>query len=57
MQVICCVCQKTKNQNGWGKKMDGAGAKVSHGYCPRCLSDLLSRVDSFFAAQDCRKTA
>ncbi|MGV1099593.1 hypothetical protein ACUUL3_09345 [Thiovibrio sp. JS02] len=57
MHVICCVCQKTKNRNHWVSKATPAGAKLSHGYCPRCYRQLLERMNDFSARQEYRKSA
>lgn len=44
MEVICCVCQKTKKQNGWVKRRINLSKKLSHGYCPQCYLDFMQRV-------------
>ncbi len=52
MQVICCVCQKTKSRNLWRKKAADPGTKLSHGYCPHCYQQLLERVHNHSASQE-----
>ncbi|MBU4177337.1 MAG: hypothetical protein ACYC0O_13760 [Desulfurivibrionaceae bacterium] len=57
MQVICCVCHKTKNHKGWAKQAARSGVRLSHGYCPRCYRQMMEMVDNFFVLNGCRKSA
>lgn len=57
MQVICCVCHKTKNHKGWAKQTARSGGQLSHGYCPQCYQQMMERVTNFFVMNDCRKSA
>ena len=57
MQTICCVCQKTKNHNGWAKQAARSGAQFSHGYCPQCYKQMMERVENFFLMNGYRKSA
>lgn len=57
MQIICCVCQKTKSHKGWTKQAAGSRAPHSHGYCPQCYQQILEKVENFFGLTDCRKSA
>lgn len=57
MQIICCVCHKTKNHKGWGKQAARSGAQISHGYCPQCYKQMMERVENFFVMDGCRKSA
>ena len=57
MQVICCVCHKTKTHNSWTKQAVRSGVQLSHGYCPQCHKQMMERVANFFAMNGCRKSA
>lgn len=57
MQVICCVCHKTKNHKGWAKQAARSGAQISHGYCPQCYRQMMEMVENFFVLNGCRKSA
>jgi hypothetical protein len=57
MQVICCVCLKTKKQKGWAKQAARSGVRLSHGYCPQCYQQMMERVENFFVMNNCRKSA
>jgi len=57
MQVICCVCLKTKKQKGWAKQAARSGVQLSHGYCPQCYQQMMERVENFFVMNNCRKSA
>lgn len=57
MQVICCVCLKTKNHNGWKKQTARSGGQISHGYCPQCYKQMMERVENFFVMNGYRKSA
>lgn len=57
MQVICCVCHKTKTHDSWAKQAVRSGVQLSHGYCPQCHKQMMERVANFFAMNGCRKSA
>ncbi|HEX9714919.1 MAG TPA: hypothetical protein VGA28_04420 [Desulfurivibrionaceae bacterium] len=57
MQVICCVCLKTKQPKGWAKQAARSGGQLSHGYCPQCYQQMMERVETFFVMNNCRKCA
>ena len=57
MQIICCVCNKTKNHNGWEKQAAWSGVQLSHGYCPQCYQQMMKKVANFFSMPGCRKSA
>ncbi|MFZ5774988.1 MAG: hypothetical protein ACOY3Z_05845 [Thermodesulfobacteriota bacterium] len=57
MQVVCCVCQKTKQPNGWKKIAPAPGEEVSHGYCPQCYGEFMRQVRRFFSASEGCKAA
>lgn len=57
MQVICCVCLKTKQPKGWAKQAARSGGQLSHGYCPQCYQQMMERVENFFVMNGCRKSA
>lgn len=57
MQVICCVCHKTKKHKGWAKQAARSGAQLSHGYCPQCYQQMMEKVENFFVMNGCRKSA
>lgn len=47
MKTVCCVCHKTKSQNGWGwvKQSISQTRKLSHGYCPDCYRQTLQKIE------------
>jgi len=57
MQVICCVCHKTKKPKGWAKQAARSGTQLSHGYCPQCYQQMMERIENFFGMNGCRKSA
>lgn len=57
MQVICCVCHKTKKAKGWTQQAARSGVPFSHGYCPQCYRQLLERIENFFVTAGWRKSA
>jgi len=61
MKVICCVCHKTKDHNGWTYQPDRPGIPLSHGYCPKCYQQMMQKFERFFGignyAQECLKYA
>ncbi|MDG4474591.1 hypothetical protein [Thiovibrio frasassiensis] len=58
MQVICCVCHKTKKHNSWAaKRSANSGDQRSHGYCPGCYQQMMERIENFFVMNSCRKSA
>jgi len=57
MQIICCVCHKTKNHKGWAKQAVRSGAPLSHGYCPQCYQQMLEKIENFFAMNGFGKSA
>ncbi len=57
MQVVCCVCHKTKNNHRWTKQAIKSGMQPSHGYCPQCYQQLMERVENFFVMNNYSKSA
>ena len=57
MQVVCCVCQRTKQHNGWEKITVSPETELSHGYCPQCYREFMQQVRRFFTSPEGRKAA
>lgn len=56
MQVVCCVCQRTKQHNGWKKITVAPEEDVSHGYCPQCYQQFMQQVRRFFTPLEQRSS-
>ena len=44
MVTICCVCQKTKTEDGWINQPQPLHELPSHGYCPICAQKALEEI-------------
>ena len=44
MEVMCCVCNRIKNQSGWCLETYQGNEDISHGYCPDCGEKLLAKL-------------
>jgi len=45
MKTICCVCLKTKGEDGWERLVVESLNEVSHGYCPMCYWKAMRRIE------------
>ncbi len=44
MVTVCCVCQKTKTDDGWIHRRHAHEELLSHGYCPVCAERVLEEL-------------
>lgn len=48
MHVQCCVCKKFKKNEEWmetpSHSQEFREAKISHTYCPHCLSQAMEEI-------------
>ena len=44
MKTICCLCLKTKGQDGWEMQDHGQYKEFSHGYCPECYRKIMQKI-------------
>ena len=44
MITICCVCRRTKSQQGWIEQFHSEHVELSHGYCPRCYLQTIKKL-------------
>lgn len=49
MITVCCVCRRTKFQEGWRAARIPQGAILSHGYCRECGERLMSQIEQWLA--------
>jgi hypothetical protein len=52
MQIVCCVCQKTKSQAGWIQGQASKEGRVSHGYCPDCFHRTMEQAQGWLQARN-----
>jgi len=45
MAVQCCVCNRTKQENGWLIVPTTEGVLISHGYCPHCFKKSMRELE------------
>ncbi len=57
MRVVCCNCNKTKEQGQWVKLPLGDNNMLSHGYCPKCYNEAVQAIHTFFKRPDYPKVA
>lgn len=43
--VQCCMCNRTKIENGWLMQPTEDGHMVSHGYCPECFEKSMREIE------------
>lgn len=46
MQMVCCLCKRTKDEDGWVEKIVSYSKKLSHGYCPECFQKTMTQLKS-----------
>lgn len=47
MVTVCCICQKTKTEQGWIALRHAQEEMLSHGYCPACAERVLEELKEF----------
>ncbi len=53
MLTVCCVCNRTKQEEEWGMEYLGpASLEVSHGYCPDCFDELMEELSTTLPGWD-----
>jgi len=58
MKQQCCVCKKLRQENEWIRSKEPITEKLSHTYCPACLSQTVRAMRAEVAAANaCRPLA
>ena len=47
IKVICCVCTKQQESDGWKRKPVSHQHDYSHGYCPECYEVAMAEVNQY----------
>lgn len=47
MVTVCCVCNKSKTNDGWINTNIEESETLSHGYCPHCANQVRKEINEY----------